>query len=117
MSSIAENVKSIKQRVAEADAALTRIENAVKALDWLLEAGQPTGDDAVGGIAARQNAAIHDVDFVIGNAGFLEFALDFTGFNGTVHFRDCNADAIVGCRIGSIDGTFIAGRADSSHDA
>ena len=71
----------------------------------------------MGGIAARQNAAIHDVDFVIGNAGFLEFALDFTGFNRTVHFRDCNADAIVGCRIRSIDGTFIAGRADSSHDA
>gem|GEM_PF-5279785 len=56
------------------------------------------GQHAVGGIAARQNAAIHDVDFIIGNAGFLEFALDFTGFNRTVHFRDCNADAIVGCR-------------------
>lgn len=40
-----------EQRVAEADAALTRIENAVKALDWLLETGQPQGDDAVGGIA------------------------------------------------------------------
>ena len=36
-----------EQRVAEADAALTRIENAVKALDWLLETGTPRGEAAL----------------------------------------------------------------------
>ena len=36
-----------EQRVAEADAALTRIENAVKALDWLLETGTPRGQAAL----------------------------------------------------------------------
>ena len=51
-----------EQRVAEADAALTRIENAVKALDWLLEAGQPTGDDAVGGIAEAKAELVAVLD-------------------------------------------------------
>ena len=36
-----------EQRVNEADAALTRIENAVRALDWLLEAGTPRGEAAL----------------------------------------------------------------------
>ena len=36
-----------EQRVNEADAALTRIENAVKALDWLLKTGTPRGEAAL----------------------------------------------------------------------
>ena len=36
-----------EQRMNEADAALTRIENAVKALDWLLETGTPRGEAAL----------------------------------------------------------------------
>ncbi|MCI9262687.1 MAG: cysteine--tRNA ligase, partial [Eggerthellaceae bacterium] len=51
-----------EQRVAEADAALTRIENAVKALDWLLETGQPQGDDAVGGIAEAKAELVAVLD-------------------------------------------------------
>ena len=51
-----------EQRVAEADAALTRIENTVKALDWLLETGQPQGDDAVGGIAEAKAELVAVLD-------------------------------------------------------
>ena len=53
-----------EQRVAEADAALTRIENAVKALDWLLETGTPRGEAALepetpaAALAATLDAAV-----------------------------------------------------------
>lgn len=58
-----------EQRVAEADAALTRIENAVKALDWLLETGTPRGEEAL----APETAA-----------GELEAVLDASALNDRV---------------------------------
>ena len=51
-----------EQRVAEADAALTRIENAVKALDWLLETGQPEGDDEASGIIEAESELVAVLD-------------------------------------------------------
>ena len=78
MSSIAENVKSIKQRVAEADAALTRIENAVKALDWLLETGTPRGEAALepetpeAALVATLDAAALTDRVAVLRAGFTE---------------------------------------------
>ena len=51
-----------EQRVAEADAALTRIENAVKALDWLLETGQPTGADVPEGMEAAEAELVAVLD-------------------------------------------------------
>ena len=67
-----------EQRVAEADAALTRIENAVKALDWLLETGTPRGEAALEpetaaeALAATLDAAALSDRVVVLRDGFTE---------------------------------------------
>lgn len=67
-----------EQRVAEADAALTRIENAVKALDWLLETGTPRGQAALepetpaAALAATLDAAALTDRVAVLRAGFTE---------------------------------------------
>ena len=67
-----------EQRVAEADAALTRIENAVKALDWLLETGTPRGEAALepetpaAALAATLDAAALTDRVAVLRAGFTE---------------------------------------------
>ena len=64
-----------EQRVAEADAALTRIENAVKALDWLLETGTPRGQEPetpAAALAATLDAAALTDRVAVLRAGFTE---------------------------------------------
>lgn len=81
-----------EQRVAEADAALTRIENAVRALDWLLETGQPEGDDEASGIieAESELVAVLDASALADRVAALRD--DFT----TSMDDDFNAPAAVG---------------------
>ena len=44
-------------------------------------------------MVGRENElAVHDVEGVALEPGFLEFALDFARFNGAVHFRNADAD-------------------------
>lgn len=67
-----------EQRVNEADAALTRIENAVRALDWLLETGTPRGEAALvpetaeGELAAVLDAAALTDRVAVLRANFTE---------------------------------------------
>ena len=67
-----------EQRMNEADAALTRIENAVKALDWLLETGTPRGEAALapetaeGELAAVLDAAALTDRVAVLRANFAE---------------------------------------------
>ena len=67
-----------EQRVAEADAALTRIENAVKALEWLLETGTRRGEAALepetpaAALAATLDAAALTDRVAVLRAGFTE---------------------------------------------
>jgi len=45
-------------------------------------------------VGRKNELAIHDVECVARESGFLELALDFSRFNGAVHFRNADADGL-----------------------